>query len=166
MVWDVWTCRHRRLPQPKLEMVRSQCHTLEMALEEVTIIIRQLLPSAVGTEVVAHRRNDERLDLGRRDAADRIRPRGAFPAARLERRSNGSGHRPCWCGSGSCSGRECQTAGRSGARGSRAAGSAAQPLGRQACPALPQTAPTREWAHGRRGEPRPGKQPRRYRSGS
>ena len=33
------------LPQPKLEMVRSQCHALEMALEEVTIIIGQLLPA-------------------------------------------------------------------------------------------------------------------------
>ena len=51
-------------------MVRRQCHALEMALEEVTIIIRQLLRGAVGVEVVAHRRNDERLDFGRRDAAD------------------------------------------------------------------------------------------------
>ena len=32
------------LAQPKLEMVRGQCHTLEMALEELAIFVGQLLP--------------------------------------------------------------------------------------------------------------------------
>ena len=58
------------LPQPKLEMVRSQCHALEMALEELEIIVGQLLPGAVGAEVVAQRRNDERLNLGGGNAAE------------------------------------------------------------------------------------------------
>ena len=35
------------LAQPKLEMVGGQCHTLEMALEEVAIIVGQPLPAAV-----------------------------------------------------------------------------------------------------------------------
>src|SRR5438874_967344 len=45
-------------------MVRGQCHTLEMALEEVAIIVGQLLPGAAGVQVGAQRRQDEGLDLG------------------------------------------------------------------------------------------------------
>src|SRR5215208_6759070 len=41
-----------------------------MALEEVTIIVGQPLPGAAGVEVVAQRRNDERLNLGGGNAAD------------------------------------------------------------------------------------------------
>jgi hypothetical protein len=58
------------LPQPQLEMSPSHCHTLEMALEELEIIIGQLLPDAAGAEVVAQRRNDERFNLGSGNAAD------------------------------------------------------------------------------------------------
>ena len=43
------------LAQPKLEMVRGQCHTLEMALEEVAIIVGQLLPGAARAQVAAQR---------------------------------------------------------------------------------------------------------------
>jgi hypothetical protein len=67
------------LAQPKLEMVRGQCHTLEMALEEVTIIVGQLPGGAAGVEVVAQRRNDERLNLGGGSAADQgLGQRGAL----------------------------------------------------------------------------------------
>src|SRR5262249_37677620 len=48
----------------------SQCRALEMALEEVTIIIGQLLTRAAGVEVAAQRRNYEGLNLGGRNAAD------------------------------------------------------------------------------------------------
>ena len=41
-----------------------------MALEELEIIVGQLLPGAAGVEVVAQRRNDERLNLGGGNAAD------------------------------------------------------------------------------------------------
>jgi hypothetical protein len=61
------------LAQPKLEMVGGQCHTLEMALEEVAIIVGQPLPAAARIEVVAERRHDERLDLGGGNAADDAR---------------------------------------------------------------------------------------------
>ena len=61
--------RLEALPQSELEMVESQRHALEMALEEVTIIIGQL-PGAAGAEMVAQRRNDERLNLGGGNAAD------------------------------------------------------------------------------------------------
>ena len=54
------------LAQPKLEMVRGQSHTLEMALEEVAIIVGQLLPGAARAQMVTQRRNDERLNLGGR----------------------------------------------------------------------------------------------------
>jgi hypothetical protein len=53
------------LAQPKLEMVRAQCHTLEMALEELAIIVGQRLPGAAGVEVLAQRRNDEALEDAR-----------------------------------------------------------------------------------------------------
>jgi hypothetical protein len=49
----------------------------------------------------------------------------------------------------------------SGARPNSAAGSAASPPDRPACPAPPQTAHDREWARARRGEPRPGRPPHR-----
>jgi hypothetical protein len=58
------------LAQPKLEMVRGQCHTLEMALEEVAIIVGQLLPGAARAQMAAQCRHDERLDLGGGNAAD------------------------------------------------------------------------------------------------
>ena len=41
-----------------------------MALEELEIIVGQLLPGAVGVEVVAQRRNDERLNFGGGNAGD------------------------------------------------------------------------------------------------
>jgi hypothetical protein len=56
-------------PQSELEMVESQRHALEMALEEVTIIIGQL-PGAAGAEMVAQRRNNDRLKLGGGNAAN------------------------------------------------------------------------------------------------
>jgi hypothetical protein len=64
------------LAQPKLEMVGGQCHTLEMALEEVAIIVGQPLPAATRVEVVAQRRNDKRLNLGGGYAADQSGRRG------------------------------------------------------------------------------------------
>ena len=57
------------LAQPKLEMVRGQCHTLEMTLDEVAIMVGQLLPGAARAQMAAQRRNDERLDLGGGNAA-------------------------------------------------------------------------------------------------
>src|SRR4029077_4412739 len=51
-------------------MIRSQCHTLEMAFEEFKIIFGQLLPGGAGTEVVAQRRNDERFNLRGGNAGD------------------------------------------------------------------------------------------------
>ena len=62
--------------QPKLEMVRGQCHALEMALEEVAIIVGQLLPGAARAQMAAQRRHDERLDLGGGNAADQSERRG------------------------------------------------------------------------------------------
>src|SRR5215813_15071596 len=41
-----------------------------MALEELTIIVGQLLPGAAGSELVAQRRNNERLNLGSGNTAD------------------------------------------------------------------------------------------------
>jgi len=41
-----------------------------MALDKIKIIVGQLLPGAAGLEVVAQRRNDERLDRGGGSAAD------------------------------------------------------------------------------------------------
>ena len=66
----VGLCSLDGLPQPQLEMIRSQCHPLEMALEELKIIVGQLLPGVAGPEVAAQRRNDERLNLGGGNAAD------------------------------------------------------------------------------------------------
>src|SRR5262245_2192140 len=63
------------LAQPKLEMVRGQCHTLEMTLEEVAIIVGQLLPGAARAQMAAQCRHDERLDLGGGNAADQSRRR-------------------------------------------------------------------------------------------
>src|SRR5262249_12210481 len=57
-------------------MVRGQCHTLEMALEEAAIIVGQLLPGAARAQMAAQRRNDERLDLGGGNAADQSGRRG------------------------------------------------------------------------------------------
>src|SRR5262245_65808291 len=57
-------------------MVRGQCHTLEIALEEVAIIVGQLLPGAARAQMAAQRRNDERLDLGGGYAADQSGRRG------------------------------------------------------------------------------------------
>src|SRR5262249_56251358 len=54
----------------KGEMGRGQCPTLEMAREEVAIIVGQLLPGAARAQIAAQRRNDERLDLGGGNAAD------------------------------------------------------------------------------------------------
>src|SRR2546422_10233161 len=59
-------------------MVRGQCHTLEMALEEVAIIVGQLLPGAARAQMAAQRRNDERLDLGGGNAADQSERRGVI----------------------------------------------------------------------------------------
>ena len=67
------------LAQPKLEMVRGQCHTLEMTLEEVAIIAGQLLPGAARAQMAAQRRHDERLDLGGGNAADQSGRRAATP---------------------------------------------------------------------------------------
>ena len=64
------------LARPKLEMVRGQCHPLEIALEEVAIIVGQLLPGAVRAQMAAQRRHDERLDLGGGNAADQSGRRG------------------------------------------------------------------------------------------
>src|SRR6516165_528128 len=52
-------------------MVWGQCHTLEMALEEVAIIVGQLLPGAACAQMAAQRRHDERLNLCSGNAADR-----------------------------------------------------------------------------------------------
>src|SRR5438132_3214319 len=57
-------------------MVGGQCHTLEMALEEVAIIVGQPLPAAARVEVVAERRNGKRLNLGGGYAADQSGRRG------------------------------------------------------------------------------------------
>src|SRR6266704_3535589 len=54
----------------------GQCHTLEMALEEVAIIVGQPLPAAARVEVVAQRRNGKRLNLGGGYAADQSGRRG------------------------------------------------------------------------------------------
>src|SRR6516165_8994416 len=51
-------------------MVWGQCHTLEMALEEVAIIVGQLLPGAARAQMAAQRRHDERLNLCSGNAAD------------------------------------------------------------------------------------------------
>src|SRR5436190_23785394 len=51
-------------------------YTLEMALEEVAIIVGHPLPAAARVEVVAQRRNDERLNLGGGYAADQSGGRG------------------------------------------------------------------------------------------
>src|SRR6478609_8829168 len=72
---DFFRCLHD-LAQPKLDMVRVQGHTLDMALEEVAISVGQLPPGAAGVKVIAQRCNNERLDLGSGNAADRAaRPR-------------------------------------------------------------------------------------------
>src|SRR5256885_12591268 len=57
-------------------MVGGQCHTLEMALEEVAVIVGQPLPAAARVEVVAQRRNGKRLNLGGGYAADQSGGRG------------------------------------------------------------------------------------------
>src|SRR5438128_915707 len=57
-------------------MVGGQCHTLEMTLEEVAIIVGQLLPGAARAKIAAQRRHDERLDLGGGNAADQSERRG------------------------------------------------------------------------------------------
>src|SRR5205823_13946393 len=49
--------------------VRGQGHTLEMAFEELVIIVWQQRADAAGVEVVAQRHNDEHLDLGGGNAA-------------------------------------------------------------------------------------------------
>ena len=59
-----------------------------------------------------------------------------------------------------------QTGARSGGRVSLAAGSAAPPPGPQAWPARPRTAADPGSARGRHDEPRPGRPPRRCRTGS
>ena len=64
------------LAQPKLEMVRGQCHTLEMTLDEVAIIVGQPLPAATRVEMAAQCRHDERLSLGGGYAADQSGRRG------------------------------------------------------------------------------------------
>src|SRR5436305_1866210 len=58
------------VPSRRPETIRGQCHTLEMAVEEVTIIVGQLLPGAARVQVGAQRRSNERLELGGRDATD------------------------------------------------------------------------------------------------
>src|SRR2546430_17562609 len=54
-------------------MVWSQRHTLEIPLKELAIIVGQLLRAAARIEVVAQCPNDQRLDLGRGNAADQSR---------------------------------------------------------------------------------------------
>ena len=72
---DPFRCLHD-LPQPKLDVVRGQGHTLDMALEEVAISAAQLRPGAAGVKVIAQGCKNERLDLGGGNAADRaVRPR-------------------------------------------------------------------------------------------
>src|SRR5215472_11725641 len=71
------------LAQPKLEMVRGQCHTLEMTIEEVAIIVGQLLPGAARAQMAAQRRHDKRLSLGGGYAADRSKRRGLSLQHRL-----------------------------------------------------------------------------------
>src|SRR5467141_1177520 len=57
-----WARAGSMIWRSKLEMVWGQCHTLEMTLEEVAIIVGQLLPSAARAQMAAQRRHDERLD--------------------------------------------------------------------------------------------------------
>src|SRR6516162_7398988 len=51
-------------------MVRGQCHTLEMTLEAVAIIVGQLLSGAARAQMAAQRRHDKRLSLGGGYAAE------------------------------------------------------------------------------------------------
>src|SRR5260370_4300658 len=52
-------------------MVGGQRNSLDMALDKVAITIGQWRAGAAGGEVIAQRRNDERLELGGGNAADR-----------------------------------------------------------------------------------------------
>src|SRR2546429_6293959 len=57
-------------------MVRGQCYTLEMTLEEAAVIVGQLLPGAARAKISAQCRHDERLDLSGGNAADQSGGRG------------------------------------------------------------------------------------------
>src|SRR5256885_7436653 len=81
-------------------MVGGQCHTLEMALEEVAIIVGQPLPAAARVEVVAERRNGKRLNLSGGYAGDPTRRRGGFPPHGLGDGIKGGGGPPRWVGWG------------------------------------------------------------------
>ncbi len=59
------------VPEPKLDMVRAQGHALKMAFDKVAIIAGQLLAGAAGGEVFTQRCQDERLELGCGNTADR-----------------------------------------------------------------------------------------------
>ena len=61
------------LPQAKLDLVCGQCHALKMAFDKVAIIAGQLLAGAAGGEVFTQRCQDERLELGCGNTADRSR---------------------------------------------------------------------------------------------
>src|SRR5260221_9271969 len=52
-------------------MVGGQRNSLDMALDKVAITIGQWRAGAAGGEGIAQRRNDERLELGGGNAADR-----------------------------------------------------------------------------------------------
>src|SRR5260221_398513 len=57
-------------------MVGGQCNSLDMALDKIAIIVGQRLAGAACVEVIAQRGNDERLEVGGGNAADRSgRPR-------------------------------------------------------------------------------------------
>src|SRR5262245_46202871 len=64
-------------------MVRGQCHTLEMTLDEVAIIVGQPLPAATRVEMAAQCCHDERLSLGGGYAADQSGRRGLSLQHRL-----------------------------------------------------------------------------------
>src|SRR5262249_59732950 len=85
-------------------MVRGQCHTLEMALEEVAIIVGQLLTGAARAKMAAQRCNDERLDLGGGNAADQSERRGVILQHSLGGGITGAGAAPVCVGWGPAGG--------------------------------------------------------------
>src|SRR5262249_55782542 len=154
------------LAQPKLEMVRGQCHTLEMALEEVAIIVGQLLPGAARAQMAAQRRHDERLDLGGGNAADQSGRRGPILQPALGDVIAGGRAPRCGGGWASWGGKVVKKGAREGPRATPPAGAAAGGLGPKVGPAPPRTRHDPQSAPVRRHGPRPGRPPRRYRSGS
>jgi hypothetical protein len=65
----LWRFLHN-LPQTKLDLALGQGHALEMAVDEVPIIIGQLLAGAACVEVIAKGAKNERLKLDCGNAAD------------------------------------------------------------------------------------------------